>query len=242
VTTPRATPSHQAPTRRIASWRPASVAQRPGHLCSVIELWGCSFTCPGCHGLRSAGAETEVPGWDEIVTQIGARRGMLDSVVVTGGEPLEDPDLPSLLAALSELGLDVCLETNGSRPDVLSVLLAEALVAFVALDVKTVPARYREVSDERDMPARVAECTDMLIRSGVAHEFRTTADPGLVTPTDLTSIARTLQGGSLYALQLWAPGEGDVGAPFDDGALLEAAGACQCFLPTIVRGLGPREG
>jgi pyruvate formate lyase activating enzyme len=162
---------------------------------------------------------------------------MLDGVLVTGGEPTDDPDLPSLLAALKDLDLAVRLDTNGARPDVLWYLLAEGLVDSVALDVKTVPARYRQVSRERDMAARVAECADMLITSGVEHEFRTTLVPGLVDPSELPRIARTLRGGQLYALQQYVPTFAQSPEPLPDEVLSLAAEACRRFLPTIVRGI-----
>jgi pyruvate formate lyase activating enzyme len=241
MTTPRSTPPVEAPTRRIASFHTATAGYWPGHVAAVLELWGCSFTCPRCHGLRSPTAATDAPEWDDILTHIATNRRMLHGIVVTGGEPLEDPDLPSLLAALAESGLAICLETNGSRPDVLSFLLAEALVDFVVLDVKTVPARYCEISRERDMPARVAECVDMLIRSGIAHEFRTALDPAIVDVEDLTSIARALRGGRLYAVQCRAPGTDDVRAALDGRAVLAAAVECERFLPTIVRGFDAGE-
>jgi len=234
---PRTTPPLEAPTRRIASWHPATVGQWPGRVATVIELWGCSFTCPGCAGMRSEPSASDLPQWPDIVLHVEGNRDIIDSIVVTGGEPLEDPDLPSLLAVLCELGKDVCLETNGSRPEVLSYLLAEGLVDCVALDIKAVPARYRTVSGERDMAARVAECADMLIGSGTRHEFRTTLTPGLVTPDDLPSIARTLAGGELYVVQRRASWHHDADATCPDTAVLDAARACQRFLPTVVRGL-----
>lgn len=175
--------------------------------------------------------------WNAVVAHLDSNRDMLDGVVVTGGEPTEDPDLPSLLAALKELDVAVRLDTNGGRPDVLSLLLAEGLVDSVALDVKAVPARYRSLCDEYDMPARVAECVDMLIASPIEHEFRTTVVPGIVDPDELPRIARGLRGGRLYILQQYRPNAGCELTPFPDDVLREAARACARFLPTSPRGL-----
>jgi pyruvate formate lyase activating enzyme len=209
----------------------------PGHVATSLRLWGCSFHCPYC----SADALHLPTGgrvdWNEVIAHLDTHRDMLDGVVVTGGEPTEDPDLPSLLAALKDLDLDVRLDTNGSRPDVLAHLLAEGLCDSVALDVKAVPARYREFSGERDMAARVAECTDMLIASDIEHEFRTTVVPGFVDPDELPRIARALRGGRLYILQQYRPVPGLAIAPFDDDVLRAAAHACNRFLPTSPRGL-----
>ncbi len=209
----------------------------PGHVATSLRLWGCTFRCPYCStaDLRTP-VETDV-SWDDVVAHLVVHRDMLDGVVVTGGEPTEDPDLPSLLAALKDLDVDVRLDTNGSRPDVLSYLLAEGLCDSVALDVKAVPARYRQFSDERDMAARVAECVDMLIESDLEHEFRTTVVPGVVDPEELPRIARALRGGRLYVLQQYRPVAGRALTPYDDDVLRRAARECNRFLPTSPRGL-----
>jgi pyruvate formate lyase activating enzyme len=209
----------------------------PGHIATSVRLWGCSFDCPGCSSEALRGPVDAAVDWAGVIAHVDAHRDMLEGIVITGGEPTEDPDLPSLLAALKELELPVRIDTNGGRPDVLALLIAEALVDSVALDVKAVPARYRLVSRERDMPARVAECVDMLIDSDIDHEFRTTLVPGLVDPTDFTSIARTLRGGHLYALQQYVPGREGARTPYPDSVLSAAAAECRRFLPTIVRGL-----
>jgi pyruvate formate lyase activating enzyme len=237
VTLNRAVPAHQAPTRRLASWRPTTLREWPGHVATSLRLWGCSFRCPDCSAAALRERVEDTVDWTQVVAHVDTHRDMLDGVVVTGGEPTEDPDLPSLLAALKELGVAVRLDTNGARPDVLMHVLAESLVDSVALDVKTVPARYRQICGERDMAARVAECADMLIASSVEHEFRTTLVPGLVDPAEIPSIARTLQGGRLYAVQQYVPTCEDAPLPLPDEALSMAAAACRRFLPTIVRGI-----
>ena len=209
----------------------------PGHVATSLRLWGCSFRCPYCSSVDLREPADGGVAWNDVVAYLVLHRDMLDGVVVTGGEPTEDPDLPSLLAALKDLDVDVRLDTNGSRPDVLAYLLAEGLCDSVALDVKAVPARYREFSDERDMAARVAECVDMLIVSDIEHEFRTTVVPGFVDPEELPRIARALRGGRLYVLQQYHPMPGQGLTPFPDDVLRQAARACSRFLPTSPRGL-----
>jgi len=209
----------------------------PGHIATSLRIAGCAFTCPWCPMGDGPAEGNPALDWADVVAHIDAHRDMLDGVVVTGGEPTDDPDLPSLLAALKDLDIAVRLDTNGSRPDVLAFLLAEALVDSVALDIKAVPARYRLLSPERDMPARVLESADLLRASVIDHEFRTTVIPGVVEPTELPRIARALAGGRLYALQQYKPFGAEAPAPFSDETLSLAAGACRRFLPTIVRGL-----
>jgi pyruvate formate lyase activating enzyme len=209
----------------------------PGHVATSLRLWGCSFRCPYCSASVLREPTGEDMDWNDVVAHLDRHRDMLDGVVVTGGEPTEDPDLPSLLAALKDLDFAVRLDTNGCRPDVLAHLLAEGLCDSVALDVKALPARYREFSDDCDMAARVAECADMLIASDMEHEFRTTVVPGIVDPEELPRIARALRGGRLYILQQYRPVPGHTPDPYEDDVLRDAARACNRFLPTSPRGL-----
>jgi pyruvate formate lyase activating enzyme len=219
---------------------PAGMLDWPGRVSATLFLSGCSLRCPYCHS-AALRMPTAVPmEWDDIVAHIDAKRSWLDGVVVTGGEPTEDPDLPSLLAALSEIGVPVKLDTNGTRPDVLRHVLAEQLVSFVALDVKAVPGGY-EALGRRGSASFVAESIEMLIRSGVEHEFRTTVYPGAVRLDDLPRLARQIRGGRLYALQQFRPGHtldphASEVRPFQESDLRVAATACSAFLPTIVRG------
>lgn len=241
MTANRALPANQAPTHRLLSWRPTTLREWPGHIATALRVEGCTFSCPQCSTNTLAAAREPVLDWSEVVTHLDSHREMLDGVVVTGGEPTEDPDLPSLLAALKDMDVAVRLDTNGSRPDVLWFLLTEALVDSVALDIKAVPAKYRLVSGERDMPARVMECAEMLRDAGIDHEYRTTLIPGIVDPTELPRIARSLQGGKLYALQQFVPHHGSMLQPYPEGALTLAAADCRRFLPTIVRGINIGE-
>ena len=178
--------------------------------------------------------------WESIVTHLIDRRSWLDGVVVTGGEPTEDPDLPSLLAALHDAGVQVKLDTNGLRPDVLRHVIAEQLVDHVALDVKAAPSRYGTVCARRGAAALVAESVEIVIRSSVDHEFRTTAYPGCVELDELPRIARALRGGRLYVIQQFLPGgtlhpEASVVRPYPEQELRSAAAECSTHLPTIVR-------
>jgi pyruvate formate lyase activating enzyme len=235
------TQAPSGPTRRLAGWIPATMLDWPGKVASTLFLSGCAFRCPFCHNPRLLAPVSEPADWRRFVEHVRAKRDWLDGVVVTGGEPTEDPDLPSLLSALAEEGAPVKLDTNGSRPDVLRFLLAEQLVTYVAMDVKTIPARYGEATRRPDLTASVLESIELLVHSGVEHEFRTTVFPGTVALHELPDIAASLLGGRLYALQQFRPSDtldpkaaGVV--PYPRDSLKSAATRCSAFLPTIVRG------
>lgn len=229
------------PTRRLAGWIPATMLDWPGKVAATLFLSGCAFRCPFCHNPRLLAPVNEPADWQRFVEHCRAKRDWLDGVVVTGGEPTEDPDLPSLLSALAEEGLPVKLDTNGSRPQVLRHLIAEGLVTYVALDVKTTPERYGQATGRPDLTASVLESIEILVRSRIEHEFRTTVFPGAVALHELPDIASALLGGRLYALQQFRPSDtldpqaGRV-APYPKEELRSAAARCSAYLPTIVRG------
>ncbi len=237
----RRTKAPSGPTRRLAGWIPATMLDWPGKVAATLFLSGCGFRCPFCHNPRLVAPVGEPADWSAFVEHVRARRSWLDGVVVTGGEPTDDPDLPSLLSALAEEHVPVKLDTNGSRPDVLRFLLAEELVSYVALDVKTTPERYEEATGRRDVAAAVGDCIDLLVHSGIAHEFRTTVFPRSVELDELPDIASGLLGGRLYALQQFRPSDTlDPHAagirPYGRDELRSAAERCATYLPTIVRG------
>jgi len=230
-----------APSRRLAGWQPATMLDWPGKVATTLFLFGCGFRCPFCHNARLLGPVREQVDWPAFVEHLRAKRSWLDGVVVTGGEPTEDPDLPSLLSAIAEEDMPVKLDTNGSHPQVLRHLLAEGLVSYVAMDVKATPERYGEATGRTDLVAAVAESVEVLVHSRVAHEFRTTVYPDAIALDDLPDIAASLLGGRLYALQQFRPAHtldphaADV-VPYRREDLKAAAARCATFLPTIVRG------
>jgi pyruvate formate lyase activating enzyme len=232
-----------APTPRLAGWVPTTMLDWPGRIATTLFLSGCNLRCPYCHNPRLVSPHAAVDGWAAIVSHIYSKRAWLDGVVVTGGEPTEDPDLPSLLSAIAEMGMPVKLDTNGTHPEVLRHLLSEGLVSYVAMDVKATWAGYGRATGRADVADAAAESVRLLIASRIDHEFRTTVYPDAVTLDELPAIASTLAGGRLFALQQYRPTEtldprARLVAPYDRGQLKHAAALCNAWLPTIVRGTG----
>ena len=138
----------------------------------------------------------------EVWAFLEQRRGLVDGVVITGGEPTLQQDLASFLRQLRERHLGVKLDTNGYRPDVLADLLSDGLVDYVALDVKAPPGKYPLLAGLSDVDVtRVEHSIALLREGGVPHEFRTTVVPGLLDEDDVGAIARWLAGAERYVLQ-----------------------------------------
>ncbi|MFZ5974952.1 MAG: anaerobic ribonucleoside-triphosphate reductase activating protein, partial [Bacillota bacterium] len=128
------------------------------------------------------------------------RRGLLGGVVISGGEPTLQKDLPDFIEKVYAMGYRVKLDTNGSRPDALSALLDTGMLDYVAMDVKAPLDKYAATTGVEADTDSIRKSIGVLRSTGVAHEFRTTFVPTL-NPDDIHNIARLIEGAQLYALQ-----------------------------------------
>jgi len=158
----------------------------PGKVACTVFLQGCNFRCPFCHNsdLLSGPARQPIL-WEELLRFLDKRRGLLDGVCITGGEPTLQKALPELLREIKARGFAVKLDTNGSRPEVLSRLLEDALVDYVAMDIKNGPSGYaRTVGTAVDLEA-VTQSMRMLLAGCTDYEFRTTVVEELHAAQDI---------------------------------------------------------
>jgi pyruvate formate lyase activating enzyme len=179
----------------------------PGHISSTVFLGGCTFRCPYCHNSQLVLSPETIQSLapDFFLSYLDGRKGWLEAVCFTGGEPLLHEDLEELVRVVRERGLLVKLDTNGSFPDRLEALLALGLVDWVAMDVKAPLERYREVTRSNVDVERVVRSADLLRSSGVKHTFRTTVVPGLVGKEDVVKIGEWLNGAGSYLIQQFVP-------------------------------------
>ncbi|MGE5256075.1 MAG: anaerobic ribonucleoside-triphosphate reductase activating protein [Hyphomicrobiales bacterium] len=176
----------------------------PGKVSCVVFLAGCNFDCPYCHNPQltgEPGSRPERVALGDVLRFLEERRGFLDGVVISGGEPTLHPDLPDLCLQVKSLGYPVKLDTNGSRPHMLGRLIRARLVDYLAMDIKTDPQRYEGcITSGLDCSALLASL-QLIMESGLDYEFRTTCVKPLVTPGAIEGIARLIQGCRRYALQ-----------------------------------------
>jgi pyruvate formate lyase activating enzyme len=142
-----------------------------------------------------------------VLQTLAGRRGFIDGVVVSGGEPTLQQGLLPFLAQLCQLGLTVKLDTNGYRPDVLAECLHQRVVQYVAMDVKSSLPDYARAAGVPIEVERVLESINLLLRSDIEYEFRTTVVPGLVGTGDVEAIVDLIAGARRYYLQSFRPGE-----------------------------------
>lgn len=176
----------------------------PGKTAATVFLAGCNMRCPFCHNapLVTDVSRAETIGEEELRAFLSKRRGLLDGIAVTGGEPTLRRELGELLGIIKEYGYAVKLDTNGTAPEMLDKLIQGGLVDYVAMDIKNSPARYAETVGvpSFDM-APIFESVELLREGRVDHEFRTTVVSGLHDEASMEDIGRWLGGESRYFLQ-----------------------------------------
>lgn len=176
-------------------------------MASLVFTGGCNLTCPYCH---NGGLVLDPDGYpdipvDELLADLKARKNFIDGVVVSGGEPTIDAGLPAFLSEIKSLGLQVKLDTNGLLSGVVAALLADKLVDYISVDIKTSPGRYSELHTVAVDGAGLVETIDLLRVSRVEVEYRTTCLPGLVDAREIDEIGEMVRGAPLWVLQQYVP-------------------------------------
>ena len=183
-----------------------SLIDYPGKVAMVIYLNRCNFRCPFCHnGHLVLDRHDNTMGMTGMLEKVRARRDFIDGVVISGGEPTLHPNLNEMFAAIKRLDLAVKLDTNGYRPHVLRKLLDSGNIDFVAMDIKTSPAKYSRAAGVTIDTGRIIESIGLIRDAGIGHEFRTTCVPTLVDEKDIDQISKLAGRSSSLTLQQFCP-------------------------------------
>lgn len=187
----------------------------PGKLAATVFTGGCNLRCPFCHNALLVTRLDETPelSEEEVLSFLSTRKKLLDGVVLSGGEPLLQPDAADFLRKVRQMGFSVKLDTNGFFPDRLSAILEEGLVDYVAMDIKNTPEKYPLTCGVPTLDMAPVEASIRLLRqSGVDFEFRTTLIREFHTRENLLSIGRWLEGSPRYFLQAFVDSGNLVGS------------------------------
>ncbi len=182
-----------------------STVDYPGYAVAAIFTIGCNMRCGYCHNPELVLPEQYVGTIPEheILEFLASRKGLLDGVAISGGEPTMQADLPAFIRAIKAMGFLVKLDTNGTNPAMLKELLDEKLIDFVAMDIKGPLEKYSQIA-ARPINLQAIRQSIALIKT-IDHEFRTTIVAGQLTPADFESIGQLVQGSKRYALQYFVP-------------------------------------
>ena len=188
---------------KIEALQKLTLLDYPGKMAATVFTYGCNLRCPFCHNAllvteeSAGGISTE-----EVLSFLSKRKGMLEGVYVTGGEPLLQPDIEDFLRAIKEMGFSLKLDTNGTLPKKLKDVVSKGLVDYVAMDIKNCRDKYALTSGKTCMDlTAVDESIKFLLSGEVEAEFRTTVVKNLHTEEDLLKITDWISGCDRYFLQ-----------------------------------------
>ncbi len=229
---------------RISGLQKLTLLDFPGHVACTVFFAGCDLRCPFCHNAPLVTDIDEADGieYDEFFAFLEKRRGILDGVAITGGEPLLRSDLAEFIARIKSMGYAVKLDTNGTHPERLREILMSGNVDYVAMDVKNSLEKYEKTVGRPIDMGKIEGSIRTIIESDVDYEFRTTVVKELHETADFDKIGRMLSGAKRYYLQQFK----DSGALIGDASTLHAADKAEMtefaeaagkHLPTELRGV-----
>lgn len=189
---------------KILGMEKLSLVDFDNHIAATVFTGGCNFRCPYCHNapLVLDPAGQDALSEEYIFDYLKKRKGVLQGVAITGGEPTLMPDLKEFILKVRELGYEVKLDSNGTRPDVLASFIEEKIVDYIAMDIKNSKERYAETVDVENFDlSPVEESVKLLKKGNVEYEFRTTLVKEFISADDIRGIADWLAGAKRYFLQ-----------------------------------------
>jgi len=193
---------------KIGGLNTFSLSDFPGKVAAVIFTQGCNFSCPYCHNgsliPQRAPSELLIPE-EHFFEFLEYRSNRLDAVVISGGEPTIHRDLLGFLRRTKDVGFAVKLDTNGSEPEVLKEIIENNLVDYIAMDIKAPLDNYKKLTNTVSSSEGIQESINIISKSGIEHEFRTTVVEALLTPEDMKAICKLVPAGSTYHLQKFCP-------------------------------------
>ena len=195
---------------KIGGLQKLTLIDYPGKIAATVFTIGCNFFCPFCHNPELVGPEKikEHPliPEEDFFGFLNERRGKLEGVCITGGEPALHRDLPEFIRKIKNLGFGVKLDTNGSNPEIIENLIRENLIDYLAMDIKGPLEKYQEITRSKIDLEKIKKNVE-LIKNFPEYEFRTTILPRFHKKEDMINIAEWLKGSKNYFLQQFRPGK-----------------------------------
>jgi pyruvate formate lyase activating enzyme len=190
---------------KIGSINKTTLLDYPGKLSAMIGTQGCNMGCPWCHNFflipHKFTQHSEIVKERDFFRFLEQRKNFLDGVVITGGEPTIQTDLPEFCENVKKMNLAVKIDTNGTNPSVLNRLLKNELVDYVAMDIKTDLDKYNQLVRGNIDVNEIPKSIDIIMSSGKPYEFRTTCVSPFVTTDNIDQIGMLIKGAKSFFLQ-----------------------------------------
>ncbi len=193
----------------IGGFQKSSLIDYPEKIAAIVFTQGCNFRCPYCHNPEliqfSENFDKQAINEDDLFDFLKNRKGKLDAVVVTGGEPTLQKDLADFLFKIKSLDFDVKLDTNGTNPNMLKSLLDKNLIDYVAMDIKAPLEKYNQIVCRNIDVKSIEKSINILKTSNIKYEFRTTVVKSQLSFDDFEKIGQLIKGSDKYYLQKFLP-------------------------------------
>lgn len=192
----------------IGGLQKTTLLDYPGKVAATIFLCGCNMRCPFCHNMNLVNSKSGEFDEEYVFDYLKKRQGVLDGVCITGGEPTIWPLLPEFIGTVKSLKYSVKLDTNGTNPEVLTKLVSEKLIDYVAMDIKASEKLYPKACGVEGFDfSKVSESIDYLLKGNIDYEFRTTMVKQIHDMQCMQDIGAMIKGAEKYYLQSFVDSE-----------------------------------
>ncbi|MCS6958086.1 MAG: anaerobic ribonucleoside-triphosphate reductase activating protein [Aquificaceae bacterium] len=194
---------------KIGGFQKFTLIDFPGKPACIVFTQGCNFRCGYCYNVELVLPERfgDLVPHEKVLDFLRDRVGLLEGVVITGGEPTIQQGIVEFTSLVKEMGYKIKLDTNGSKPDVLEGLIEDGLVDYIAMDVKAPLHKYNEVCGVNVNLNDILRSISAIMSSGIDYEFRTTVVREQLSKEDIILIAEIIKGSKRYYLQRFIPGK-----------------------------------
>jgi pyruvate formate lyase activating enzyme len=192
---------------KIGALQKVSLIDYPGEICAIVFTQGCNFRCPYCHNPELVNPEmyAECMTEETIFSFLAKRKGKIDAVAITGGEPTIQHDLMDFVKRVRKTGYSIKVDTNGSHPEVIEQLISMKLLDYIAMDIKSPADKFKNLTKSDISYQKITQTIELIMKSGIPYEFRTTVLKRLLDENDIVNIAHSIRNARLYILQQFIP-------------------------------------
>ncbi len=229
---------------KIGGFQKTSLLDYPENVSAIVWTVGCNFSCPFCYNKDLVLGNVENIPEEEIFSFLKKRKGLLDGLVISGGEPLMQKDIVQFAEKVKKLGFLIKIDTNGMHPDKLKELIDKKLVDYIAMDVKAPKKKYYSLTGVITDIKKIEESIEIIKNSKIDYEFKTTFAPGLLGKKNIIDIAKWLKDSKKFYLQQFKNNAPLVSSkfenvePYSEDELIETLNAIESYFEICeVRGI-----
>ena len=186
---------------KIGGFQKTSLLDYPETISAIIWTAGCNFSCPFCYNKDLVKGKTSVFPEEEILDFLKKRKGLLDGLVITGGEPLIQEDIVEFCEKVKKIGYLIKIDTNGTNPEKLQELIDKKLVDYIAIDIKAPKEKYDQLTGVKTDLSKIEKSIEIIKKYAPNYEFRITIVPNILNKEDIVNIAKWLEGAKKFYIQ-----------------------------------------